>query len=60
MFTRGWNRFVKEKELNANDVITFYTCEYGQGTKEGRIFHMIDERNIDGPERAQQICQTRS
>lgn len=53
VFTRGWNRFVKEKELNANDVITFYLCEYGQGTKEGRTFCMIDvayDRNTDGPD----------
>ncbi|KAM5582430.1 AP2/ERF and B3 domain-containing transcription factor [Rosa sericea] len=27
VFTRGWNRFVKENNLKANDVITFYTCE---------------------------------
>ncbi|KAM2613660.1 hypothetical protein TB2_028376 [Malus domestica] len=26
-FTRGWNRFVKENNLKANDVITFYACE---------------------------------
>lgn len=51
VFTRGWNRFVKDKELNENDIVTFYLCEYGQGTKEGRTFCMIDvayDRNTDG------------
>ena len=51
VFSSGWNRFVKEKELNANDVITFYMCEYRQGIKEGRTFCMIDvayERNTEG------------
>ncbi|KAM7274405.1 hypothetical protein ACFE04_029069 [Oxalis oulophora] len=26
VFTRGWNRFVKEKKLKEKDVITFYKC----------------------------------
>lgn len=28
VFTRGWNRFVKENSLKANDVITFHACEH--------------------------------
>lgn len=27
VFTRGWNRFVKDKSLRAKDVIAFYKCE---------------------------------
>lgn len=53
VFTRGWNRFVKEKELNANDIINFYLCEYAPETTEGRSFCMIDvayERNPHGRE----------
>ncbi|XP_022154108.1 AP2/ERF and B3 domain-containing transcription factor At1g50680-like [Momordica charantia] len=35
VFTRGWNRFVKEKKLKANDIITFYTYEScGGGSDE--------------------------
>ncbi|XP_022720155.1 AP2/ERF and B3 domain-containing transcription factor At1g50680-like [Durio zibethinus] len=41
VFTRGWNRFLKEKQLKANDVISFYVC---QRRKEREIhrFCMID------------------
>ncbi|XP_042478729.1 AP2/ERF and B3 domain-containing transcription factor At1g51120-like [Macadamia integrifolia] len=42
VFTRGWNRFVKEKELKAKDVITFYRCEYREEHKEERTFCMIE------------------
>ncbi|CAK9137278.1 unnamed protein product [Ilex paraguariensis] len=31
VFTRGWNRFVKEQNLKANDVVSFYECEGGEG-----------------------------
>ncbi|KAJ8770853.1 hypothetical protein K2173_021768 [Erythroxylum novogranatense] len=26
VFTRGWNRFVKEKNLKEDDIVSFYTC----------------------------------
>ncbi|XP_042504712.1 AP2/ERF and B3 domain-containing transcription factor At1g50680-like [Macadamia integrifolia] len=42
VFTRGWNRFVKEKELKAKDVITFYRCERREESKEEKSFCMID------------------
>ncbi|KAK7856222.1 ap2/erf and b3 domain-containing transcription factor, partial [Quercus suber] len=38
----GWNRFVKEKKLKANDIITFYSCERGENAKEGETFCLID------------------
>ncbi|KAF3452604.1 hypothetical protein FNV43_RR03037 [Rhamnella rubrinervis] len=40
VFTRGWNRFVKEKNLKANDVVTFYSCECNE--KSGQAFCLID------------------
>ncbi|KAF5447946.1 hypothetical protein F2P56_033456 [Juglans regia] len=42
VFTRGWNKFVKEKKLNALDIITFYTCESGEKGKVGETFCFID------------------
>ncbi|KAF9606816.1 hypothetical protein IFM89_029273 [Coptis chinensis] len=43
VFTRGWNRFVKEKELKAKDVVTFYQCEWREGAQvQGKQFCMID------------------
>ncbi|XVF31292.1 hypothetical protein REPUB_Repub16aG0133400 [Reevesia pubescens] len=41
VFTRGWNRFLKEKDLKANDVISFYVCE-SREEKEVHRFCMID------------------
>ncbi|XVF06148.1 hypothetical protein REPUB_Repub06bG0022600 [Reevesia pubescens] len=41
VFTRGWNRFLKENELKANDVISFYVCECRK-EKEVQRFCMID------------------
>ncbi|KAG9445926.1 hypothetical protein H6P81_012054 [Aristolochia fimbriata] len=31
VFTRGWNRFVRDKELKAKDLVSFYNCEYRKG-----------------------------
>ncbi|KAL5066629.1 hypothetical protein RYX36_017516 [Vicia faba] len=44
VFTRGWNRFVKDKKLKAKDTIVFYMCEPINSTKEvnGHVFSMID------------------
>nr|XP_004497481.1 AP2/ERF and B3 domain-containing transcription factor At1g50680-like [Cicer arietinum] len=44
VFTRGWNRFVKDKKLNAKDTIVFYLCEPINFTKGGerQVFSMID------------------
>ncbi|KAL6956764.1 hypothetical protein U1Q18_049430 [Sarracenia purpurea var. burkii] len=42
VFTRGWNRFVKEKGLKANDIIGFYICEGKERGKEGQSFIVID------------------
>ncbi|XP_026440604.1 AP2/ERF and B3 domain-containing transcription factor At1g50680-like [Papaver somniferum] len=37
VFTRGWNRFLKDKKLEAKDMVTFYKCQ-----KEQKAFYMID------------------
>ncbi|XP_031267307.1 AP2/ERF and B3 domain-containing transcription factor At1g50680-like [Pistacia vera] len=44
VFTRGWNRFVKEKKLKEKDIITFYNCECtnSNGGKEGQNFFLVD------------------
>ncbi|KAL6570899.1 hypothetical protein OROGR_000449 [Orobanche gracilis] len=52
VFTRGWNRFVKEKGLRANDTIAFYTCERIQGDRRfGQRFLVVDvasrRNNVD-------------
>ncbi|XWS73463.1 hypothetical protein CRYUN_Cryun02cG0131400 [Craigia yunnanensis] len=42
VFTRGWNRFVKENKLRESDTITFYTCECPGGEKNVQNFFLID------------------
>ncbi|QCE05681.1 AP2/ERF and B3 domain-containing transcription factor At1g51120-like [Vigna unguiculata] len=44
VFTRGWNRFVKDKKLKAKDTIAFFMCEpVDCRTGEGReAFGLID------------------
>ncbi|KAJ6863355.1 hypothetical protein NC652_040032 [Populus alba x Populus x berolinensis] len=46
VFTRGWNRFVKEKKLKANDTISFSLCERGETVDSAaQTFYMIDVNN---------------
>ncbi|GMH04464.1 hypothetical protein Nepgr_006303 [Nepenthes gracilis] len=43
VFTRGWNRFVKEKNLKAKDVVTFYKAELRDlNSKDLRAVCVID------------------
>ncbi|KAJ6934703.1 hypothetical protein NC651_009642 [Populus alba x Populus x berolinensis] len=46
VFTKGWNRFVKEKKLKEKDTIIFYTCACPNKVQEqhgqGQYFSMID------------------
>lgn len=48
VFTRGWNRFVKEKKLKEKDIITFYACECANGAKEGQNFFLVDVIHCEG------------
>ncbi|KAH7848802.1 hypothetical protein Vadar_008236 [Vaccinium darrowii] len=48
VFTRGWNRFVKEKGLKANDMISFYICEGRERAKEGQSLYFIDIGHTGG------------
>ncbi len=43
VFTRGWNKFVKEKYLKANDSISFYLCEFKEVAEDANSFCMIDD-----------------
>ncbi|KAF7806519.1 AP2/ERF and B3 domain-containing transcription factor [Senna tora] len=45
VFTRGWSRFVKDKNLEADDVVAFYLCEFKEEEAGGKMlkkFFMID------------------
>ncbi|RWR93352.1 AP2/ERF and B3 domain-containing protein [Cinnamomum micranthum f. kanehirae] len=42
VFTRGWNRFVKDKQLKAKDVVVFYECRYREVSTVKKGFWMID------------------
>ncbi|KAA8535338.1 hypothetical protein F0562_030341 [Nyssa sinensis] len=50
VFTRGWNRFVKEKELKEKDMVIFSLCECKDGSNEFQTFCMIDVSYNDGVE----------
>ncbi|KAL7094005.1 hypothetical protein ACP275_11G074000 [Erythranthe tilingii] len=41
VFTRGWNRFVKEKGLRANDTIAFYMYESRGGERFGHSSFLV-------------------
>ncbi|XP_022135533.1 AP2/ERF and B3 domain-containing transcription factor At1g50680-like [Momordica charantia] len=45
VFTRGWNRFVKEKQLRANDTIAFYLCEATKASATKTTFCVVDVKN---------------
>uniref|UniRef100_A0A2P2L950 DNA-binding protein RAV1 n=1 Tax=Rhizophora mucronata TaxID=61149 RepID=A0A2P2L950_RHIMU len=47
VFTRGWNRFVKDKKLKATDTIAFCLCECRENGKAIQTFYMIDVNNGD-------------
>ncbi|KAL5717507.1 hypothetical protein ACHQM5_010494 [Ranunculus cassubicifolius] len=45
VFTKGWNKFVKEKDLKSKDIVTFYQCEprNKDGSREQQqVFCLID------------------
>ncbi|XP_048323236.2 AP2/ERF and B3 domain-containing transcription factor At1g50680 isoform X2 [Ziziphus jujuba] len=48
VLTRGWSRYVREKQLKANDTITFFMCECREGAREAQPFFMIDVNGGDG------------
>ncbi|KAL6179117.1 hypothetical protein ACLB2K_050633 [Fragaria x ananassa] len=61
VFTRGWNRFVKNSKLKANDTIRFYECHIEEGdNKDPKSFYMIkidraeDSNNVNIVENASQ------
>ncbi|WCJ29917.1 AP2/B3 transcription factor family protein [Euphorbia peplus] len=42
VFTRGWNRFVKDKQLKASETIVFSLCQCWENGKVAQTYHMID------------------
>ncbi|XXG79798.1 hypothetical protein AAC387_Pa09g0791 [Persea americana] len=50
VFTRGWSRFVKDKQLMAKDVIVFYECRYREVCTVKTAFWMIDVASNGGDE----------
>ena len=48
VFTRGWNKFVKEKVLRPKDVIIFYMCESTRMGQEGQPIYVIDIKRMNG------------
>ncbi|XP_050216046.1 AP2/ERF and B3 domain-containing transcription factor At1g50680-like [Mercurialis annua] len=52
VFTRGWNRFVKEKNLKEKDIVTFYACVCPDRVQEGEHFSLIDISYCTGSERS--------
>lgn len=47
VFTRGWNRFVKEKRLRENDTVAFYLGECREGEIVVRTFIAIDVARVE-------------
>ncbi|KAF5469536.1 hypothetical protein F2P56_013600 [Juglans regia] len=47
VFTRGWNRFVKENHLKSKDTITFYSCDCKEVAKGNHSFYMIDFNRVE-------------
>ncbi|XP_065859790.1 AP2/ERF and B3 domain-containing transcription factor At1g51120 [Euphorbia lathyris] len=61
VFTRGWNRFVKEKNLKEKDIVTFYACV--SPVQQTQHFSLIDVTysngktcvNVDGINQIQEM-----
>lgn len=47
VFTRGWNRFVKEKGLAANDTISFYMYQSRHFGKSFLVIDHVEKKDID-------------
>ncbi|CAN8303011.1 unnamed protein product [Cochlearia groenlandica] len=67
VFTRGWNGFVKEKNLKEKDVVVFYDCEVPSNVKsleegQSKRFLMIDihcfQDNSTVPESSVDVMKT--
>lgn len=48
VFTRGWNRFVKEKGLRANDTVAFYLYESRRGRKSFLVIDVAGKEDDNG------------
>ncbi|KAL2907242.1 hypothetical protein RDABS01_005952 [Bienertia sinuspersici] len=52
VFTRGWNKFVKFKGLEAKDIVVFYMCELreknGEDVKKFWMIDIVKSNNANG------------
>ncbi|ESQ30408.1 hypothetical protein EUTSA_v10012152mg [Eutrema salsugineum] len=64
VFTRGWNGFVKEKNLKENDVIVFYEYDVSSNVKtldgQSKKFWMIDIHIFSGDEEVNETVHNSS
>ncbi|CAA3014778.1 AP2 ERF and B3 domain-containing transcription factor At1g50680 [Olea europaea subsp. europaea] len=57
VFTRGWNRFAKEKGIRPRDRIIFSVCKYRDISNEVRKLCMIDVAYYDGVNKGEDKLQ---
>ncbi|KAG0460593.1 hypothetical protein HPP92_020890 [Vanilla planifolia] len=49
VFTKGWNKFVKEKGLRARDTVGFYRCEESDGRRRSYCLIDVGRGGGEGP-----------
>ncbi|KAJ0090038.1 hypothetical protein Patl1_14784 [Pistacia atlantica] len=59
VFTRGWNRFVKENQVKTKDTVAFYLCECIEKAQVTKTFFMIDVNKVERCDTSQQISDER-
>ncbi|KNA24596.1 hypothetical protein SOVF_014220 [Spinacia oleracea] len=63
VFTRGWNKFVRVKELEAKDIVSFYMCQFRENdVGDVNKFWMIDivkctttDENVDPKKKGEAV-----
>ncbi|KAK9698574.1 hypothetical protein RND81_08G114100 [Saponaria officinalis] len=62
VFTRGWNSFVREKNLKSRDIVAFYICEIREKDENGddvvKKFYMIDVVGFNASDVNEEISLT--
>ncbi|KAJ0031107.1 hypothetical protein Pint_14592 [Pistacia integerrima] len=59
VFTRGWNRFVKENQVKTKDTVAFYLCECIEKAQVTKTFFMIDVNKVERCDTSLQISDER-
>ncbi|CAF2215309.1 hypothetical protein HID58_028467 [Brassica napus] len=66
VFTRGWNGFVKEKNLKEKDVIVFYSCDVPsnvrrlEGQRDKFLMIDVDHKGFVAPKEENKMVHNRS